>query len=548
MLHDTTVSYRQSATITETMMILGSGSSRRRLLRAAAGGALGVAAAGLVSRRQEAQAMQSGPAASTPLSDALLQAFEADIEAALGTFGIVGAAVAIVQGNRIIYRRGFGSRHLQSGAPVTEATRFRVASNTKSMTALLVAKFVDDGVLGWDDRVIDVWPGFRTPERGLTQSMRVRDLMGHASGLGETLEFYLADGSYSPTVVLQSIANLPVVSPPGTAYYYNNTLFALAGYLGSLRQGTEPAALDRAYADLMQQRVFDPAGMADAVIADDPRPLGEDYATPYMPYLFGGYSPTPFNAVYGIGPAGSALASVTDMARYLITQLNGGVAPDGTRVVSAANLAVTHRPGIEVLPDVDNGLPSVLLPDTTAMHYCMGWFDQTFKDGRHLLWHAGGVDGFASLMGFFPRDGIGFVILTNVDPSAGSIFNFSVQSSFLGRLFGLNREIPSVLASAPPVIAEQRAALAAQTRPVDPAAVRPFLGLYSTGFLLELIPPTLYLRHDIRTMQVLALEGGGYVVENGPLMGKRIDLSIGVGSAPAMAIDGFPVVTWLTGG
>ena len=40
--------------------------------------------------------------------------------------------------------------------------------------------------------------------------------------------------------------------------------------------------------------------------------------------------------------------------------------------------------------------------DTTAMHYGLGWVDQTFRDGRHLLWHSGGIDGAGSLMGFLP--------------------------------------------------------------------------------------------------------------------------------------------------
>jgi CubicO group peptidase (beta-lactamase class C family) len=523
--------------------------SRRRLLRVTVGGAVGATAALMLRRPPAVKAFQGGQTPPPRLSDATLRALDADIEAAMGTFNMPGAAVAIVQGNEIVYRRGFGLRNLQSGAPVTERTRFRVASNTKSMTALQVATLVDEGILGWDERVIDIWPAFRTPEPDLTRSMRVRDLFGHATGLGEPLEFYLADGSYSPLVVLQSIADLPVVSPPGATYHYNNTLVAAAGYLGALRMGTDADALGEAYADQVQQRVFGPIGMADAAITDDPRPLGDDYATPYTPFLLGEYSVTPFISVYGIGPSAAAVASVTDMARYLITQMNGGVAPDGTRVVSAMNLTETHRPGIDVLSDVPSRLPSPLLADTTAMHYDMGWFDRTFRDGRRLLWHAGGIDGFASLMGFFPGERLGFVILTNADPSAGSIFTFSVQSSLLSRLFGLNRDIPASLAAAVPSILEQRNTLAAQTRPVDPEAVRPFLGLYSTGFLLELVSPnTLYLRHDVRTMQVMALEDGGYVVLNGPLMGRRIDFSVGDSGGALMAIEEFPVLTWLTGG
>jgi hypothetical protein len=166
--------------------------------------------------------------------------------------------------------------------------------------------------------------------------------------------------------------------------------------------------------------------------------------------------------------------------------MNGGVAPDGTRVVSSANLAQTHRPGIAVPPDATNALPAVVLPDTIAMHYCLGWFDQTFKDGRHLLWHGGAIDGFGSQMGFFPADRLGYVFLTNLEPTAGALFHVAVQSSLLSRLYGLNHDLPALMAAAVPDQAQQMGALAAQTRPVDPATVRAYLGLYSDGFLVRL--------------------------------------------------------------
>jgi len=132
------------------------------------------------------------------------------------------------------------------------------------------------------------------------------------------------------------------------------------------------------------------------------------------------------------------------MARYLITQINGRVAPDGARVVSSANLAETHRPGIAVPPDATNALPAVVLPDTIAMRYCLGWFNQTFKVGRHLLWHGGAIDGFGSQMGFLPVERLGYVFLTNLEPTSGALFHIAVQSSLLSRLYGLNQDLPAL--------------------------------------------------------------------------------------------------------
>ena len=213
--------------------------SRRSLLR---GGIAGLALAlggldGLGPRRAAANGhglSTQGP--SNWLSPPLLQDFEADVQATMGTFGIPGAAVALVEGDQIVYSRGFGVRELTSQAPVTARTRFRIASNTKSMTSLLVATFVDQGLLGWDTLVSEAWPAFRAPTDALTRTLRVRDLMGMGSGVAEspTIEFFMSAGTVSALDVLRSVAYLPVIGPPNTEYYYNNTLVSVAGFLGPL--------------------------------------------------------------------------------------------------------------------------------------------------------------------------------------------------------------------------------------------------------------------------------------------------------------------------
>src|SRR5262249_13034042 len=118
--------------------------TRRALLEGA--GALGLAAVG----------SHAWPLDATPRTSAMQDpgrtdwgAFDRAIDTAAGTFGIVGAAVAVVNAAGLVHQRTFGVRDLATGAPVTPGTLFRVASTTKSMSALLVAQFVDEGLLGW---------------------------------------------------------------------------------------------------------------------------------------------------------------------------------------------------------------------------------------------------------------------------------------------------------------------------------------------------------------------------------------------------------------
>lgn len=528
---------------------------RRALLQWLGAGIAATTAGPLLpaSAQQDAATPAASPVPAPLLTDALVRDLEADLLEAMETFGVVGAAMALVQGDHIIAARGYGVTDLQRNLPVTERTRFRIGSNTKSMTAFLLATCVDEGVFAWDDRVADLWPAFQAPTPELTAGLRVRDLLGMGTGIAEaeTIEFFLSGGADSALDLLRSIAHLPVIALPETDYYYNNTLVCAAAYVALISEGTALDQLDPAYARLLHERLFTPLGMTDSSVDSDPRPTGKDYAVGYTRDLYERISEVPFISINGAAPAGSGLTSVQDMARYVIMQMQGGVTQDGARVVSAASLAETHRPGIAVPPDGLNALPAILLPDTASMFYALGWFEQTFTDGRHLLWHAGGIDGFGSLMGFFPTDQIGFVLLTNQEPSrGGALFNFSVQASLLDRLYGLNASLPALLASFVPILDQQSADLAARTRPVDPTEMAPWLGLYEQGFSVRLDDAgALHLDHDVRSMPLVGMDDGSYLVTDGPgaIFGHGVTFSTDAEDDRVMSIAGFDPVRWLTG-
>lgn len=533
--------------------------SRRRLLSATAAGTLHVAlTAGCAPHRVAAQSAATPvatPRAPAALTESFLAAFTADIEDALATFGVPGAAVALVHGRAVVYLRGFGVRDVRSGSPVTPQTRFRIGSVTKSVTALLLATLVEDGLLDWDDLVVDLLPAFRAPTSELTASLRLRDLLGMGSGIAESadlslpvVEFFMMAGQTSAADVLTSIAEQPVIGAPGTTYAYNNTLVSAAAYIGLLAAGAVGEdGLEPAYATAARERVFRPLGMSSAAIAEDPRPLGDDYAAGYTHNLFGDLSPLPFVPLAGIAPAGSGLASAEDLAAYLVALINGGVAGDGQRVVSESNLAELFRPGVEMnLADL---APPGFMPDTASLHYGMGWVIETFRDGRTLIWHSGGIDGFATLVGFLPGERIGFAVVTNED-RVGGVCNLLVRASLLGRLYGIETHLPALLAEAWPQVVAQTADLAAQTQPVDPGAIAPYLGFYDHGFRLRLDGDRVYLEQGLHILPLKALLDGDYVVTDGPdvVQEARVSFVSSDDGVPVMTIAGFPPVRWLTGG
>ena len=145
--------------------------------------------------------------------------FDHHVQAGFDRMRLVGAAVAVVSSTQILHTLTLGSRTRAPRRPVTATTRFVVASTTKAMSSALVAGYVDDGVVGWDQKAVDAWPGFRAPTDELTRSLTIRDLLGMATGITAPDSTDLHLGAYTPAEMLQSLVNLPVTSPPRTSFF-----------------------------------------------------------------------------------------------------------------------------------------------------------------------------------------------------------------------------------------------------------------------------------------------------------------------------------------
>ncbi|MBZ0288746.1 MAG: beta-lactamase family protein, partial [Anaerolineae bacterium] len=144
--------------------------------------------------------------AQTPVTEDLLTAFETVIQTEMDYFDIPGAAVAVIAGDDVVYAEGFGERDLEAGAPFTTATRFRIGSTTKSLTSLLIAQLVDEGLLTWDTPVTDLLPEFATADPERTAQMKLRDLMGMGSGLVSSNVDGLYWGDWDVDALLEAVA------------------------------------------------------------------------------------------------------------------------------------------------------------------------------------------------------------------------------------------------------------------------------------------------------------------------------------------------------
>jgi CubicO group peptidase (beta-lactamase class C family) len=292
----------------------------------------------------------------------------------------------------------------------------------------------------------------------------------------------------------------------------------------------------------MRDRLYRPAGMTSAQIADDPRGLVDDYATGYVPDWKGNPQTLPYGPVGSYAPVGGTLASVTDMAAYVQLQLRQGLSTTGARVVSEVNLAEQWKAHVTI------GTSPELDPDAIKQGYAMGWIRAEYKDGSSLVWHNGGIDGFTSYIGFVPQHDLGLVVLNAMNPGpTGSFFYTYVLNVLLNQRLSLNLGVPAKALAANAGALDQQRQLGKQAKRVDRKAVSRYLGYYEGGYSLVLDGRDLVLRLGPRVLPLEVMPDGSYVVAGGLLIGAPVRLGVESDGVPHIELVGLETVRRTTG-
>jgi CubicO group peptidase (beta-lactamase class C family) len=297
----------------------------RRRLAAALGLALGAAPAGPVTGQER------------PLAQ-----FDRYVEQSLALWRVPGVAVAVVRGDSVVLLRGFGVRQRGRPEPVTPRTMFEVGSTTKAFSSALLAMLVDDGVLGWDDRVIRHLPWFELADPYVTREVTLRDLLSHRVGVTGLHNGLL---TVSRTEVIRRTRHLPATVPFRSRYDYSNMMYGTAGEVAAAVGG-------KPWETLLRERILAPLGMRETTTdiaryfdsTDFVRcfycpfpkhPVGLDRARSgadvAMPHQLRGDSvrTIPWQSYDNAVSAGSIISNAAEMAEWVRFLLAGGIGAGG---------------------------------------------------------------------------------------------------------------------------------------------------------------------------------------------------------------------------
>jgi len=316
--------------------------------------------------------------------------------------GIPGVSYGIVQDGRVVFAGGFGVRELGSDAAPDAETLYMVASNTKALTTLMLAKLLDEGRMTWETPATRLLPSFRLGDADTTSRVLVKHLICACTGLPrQDYEWLFQFEDLTARGALATLATMQPTTKFGELYQYSNPMAAAAGYLGGHVAFPE-LELGAAYDQAMQTRVFDPLGMNDTTF-DFGRAQAGNHATAHAPNIEGKPAKAVMDVNYSIipvRPAGGAWSNVLDMLEYVRMELEEGLLPDGARYLANETLLARRAPQVRIGEDRTYGMG--LMVDT--------------KYGTPVVHHGGDLIGHHSDMMWLPEHNVGAVILTNADP------------------------------------------------------------------------------------------------------------------------------------
>jgi len=298
-----------------------------------------------------------------------------------------GAAVAIVEGDKVVFAKGFGLANVETGAPVTPDMLFRLGSTTKMMTATALVSLAAEGRIKLDEPVGKYVKGLSPGLARLT----AHQLLSHTAGLKDEAPMQGPHDDSALGARVRGWTDEFIIFEPGRIYSYSNPGYTLAGLLLE-EVGGKP------YADMMAERVFQPLGMKRSTLRPTMAmtwPLAQGHGSPP------GQAPEiirPAADYAGAWPAGSVYTSAEEFARFTIAFMNGGRI-EGQQAISPAVITRLSEPYVVTYGDED-------------ARYGYG-LTVTRRRGVRLLGHGGSRAGYGSMVAMAPEQRVAVIILGN---------------------------------------------------------------------------------------------------------------------------------------
>ncbi len=334
-------------------------------------------------------------------------------------------SVALVDGNEIVWARGFGYADPDKKIPATALTVYRVGSVSKLFTDIGIMQMVEQGKLDLDAPLGQFLPEFK-PVNQFTKPITLRQLMSHRAGIlrEPPVGHYFDPTEPRLTDTVLSMNGLELIYEPETRVKYSNAGIAVVGYtLEYLNKQPFPRHL--------KQAVLNPLGMQSSAFEPEPeikKHLAKAYMWTYRGTIF--EAPT---FQLGMAPAGSMYSTVTDLGQFLTVLFNGGRGPGGP-VIKPETLQQMWEPQFKTGQGPRN--------------FGIGFILNTFE-GHRIVGHGGAIYGFATEVDALPDDKLGAVAVTTMDSANAVTSHITREALRLMLAVKAGKPLPAIQTTEP---------------------------------------------------------------------------------------------------
>jgi CubicO group peptidase (beta-lactamase class C family) len=384
---------------------------------------------------------------------------------------VPGAAWGIVIDGQLAHSGVTGYRDIPSKAPVTPDTVFRIASMTKSFTAIAIMKLRDEGKLSLDDPAEKYVPEMKALVYPTADSPRItiRHLLSHAEGFPEDNPW--GDQQLDKTDAQMSAmikAGIPFSNAPGVAYEYSNFGFAILGRIVanvSRGSGGSRGAETDEYTRYVSEHVLKPLGMTSTTLEPSSVPAArlahgyrwEDEQWKNEPLLANG----------SFGSMGGMLTTLSDLGKYVGAFLAAWPPRDGPE------MPPIRRASLREMQQVSRPAPAGVSRSGAGVQLNSGGYGYGLRITQTcqfptIVAHGGGLPGFGTLMRWLPEYGVGFIAFGNLTYTGwGRTFDAATEA--LARTGGLQ---PRTIEPSPALTAARNAVAGLVVKWDDAAADR----------------------------------------------------------------------------
>ncbi len=325
------------------------------------------------------------------------------IVAGMKDWKVPGLAAVVVKDGKVVFKKTYGVKDIDTKEPVDEDTLFNMASTTKALIAISLGILVDQGKINWEDKVVNHFASFKLSDSYITADARVKDLLSHNLGIGNADLLWVIN-NLTTAEIINKFQYAEKKYPLRGGFQYQNIMYVVAGELIESVSGQH-------WTRFVGENILKPLGMTRTQTKSKNIKKMGNYVTPHVNDFEDGVVKVGYTFTDQMGAAGMIWSSLNDISKYLIFLVNDGVNQSET-LLKPETFQYLFKPH-SLLTD-GTVYPTNVLTKPKWNTYGLGWFQQDYRDSK-LDFHTGSISGLVAIAGVMREHDMAVYVFANLD-------------------------------------------------------------------------------------------------------------------------------------